>query len=227
MKEQKKIRVIFDQNAESVFSDILKNNGFEESDEDFFNELDKDVESKAKIIRDATITIANGLIPEKNLIELLQKHLKAPEYTIKKIVEDIKNKLLPLLLIYPDEKFNDKVFREEISKKVFGIEDGKSEIESETKELIEKIMTNKNNPISTINKKPSEIQDYNGIKKNDSELAHLKITPITNVEKNAENMEKEGKNITTQEKNKFSKKNEDSKTPEEETKPDPYKEPIE
>ncbi len=122
MIEQKNLRVIFTQKAESVFFDILKNNELEESDEEFDAYIFKEKESRAMIIRDTIEIMARKIIPEDKLVELLQKHLEVSQDATEKIIKDIKEKLLPLLLMYPDEKFNDPIFREEISKKVSGDE---------------------------------------------------------------------------------------------------------
>ncbi len=123
MADQENLRVLFTQKAESVISDILKNNGLDESEEEFFSKLEQGEDSKTIIVRNATETIVKKIIPEKKLIELLQKHLKVSTDTAEKIVQEVKSRLLPLLLIYPDEKFDDPVFREEVSKKIFGPEE--------------------------------------------------------------------------------------------------------
>ena len=49
MDNQKKLRVIFTDRAVLVFSDILKNNKFEESEEDFLNEIETGEESRINI----------------------------------------------------------------------------------------------------------------------------------------------------------------------------------
>ncbi len=120
MLDQKNLRVIFTDKADSVFLDILKTYGFQETDEEFNEYISNDKESREMILRNAVEVMAKKMIPEKKLVELLGKHLEIPVESVEKIVREIKNKLLPLLLVYPDEKFNDPVFREEISRKVFG-----------------------------------------------------------------------------------------------------------
>ncbi len=219
MNEEKKLRVIFTEKAEFLFSDILKNNGLEESDEEFFNKLEQDKEPKEIITRDAVTTIARKVIPEKKLVELLQKHLEVSQETAERIIYTIKSRLLPLLYVYPDEYFNDPLFREEVSKKVFGHEEkfkeaDESEIKKQTDELIKKIETERN------------IHKPN-IGNRDSLLPHIKTAPILNVEKNAENMEKEGRNFMTQQKNKSVKKTETYEEPQpQNSKPDAYREPT-
>lgn len=114
MDEKEDLIVIFTDRADNVFADILKSHGLEESDEEFLNDVMDLKESRRTIIRNAAITLAKKIIPEKKIIELLQKYLELPKESVEKIIRDVKNKLLPLLLVYPDEKFNDPVFREEI-----------------------------------------------------------------------------------------------------------------
>lgn len=155
---EKNLRVIFTKKADVVLFDILKNNGLEESEEEFFSKLEQDKEPKETIIKYAAITITKKIMPDENLIELLQKHLETSNNTAEKIVHDIKNKLLPLLLVYPSERFNDPVFREEISKKIFESEnEGKQETKGQGGTL----------------------------------SPFVKKVEVTNVEKNAEILEKE------------------------------------
>lgn len=123
MTNQKDILVIFTEKADHIFADILKNYNLEESEEEFLDDIMDRKESRRTIIRDMAIAMAKKMIPEENLVELLQKHLGVPKEFIEKVVRDIKNKLLPLLLVYPEEKFDDPVFREEISGEVFGGEE--------------------------------------------------------------------------------------------------------
>lgn len=86
----------------------------------------------------------------------------------------------------------------------------------EQEELLQKLKTEDRNVF-----KPE-------IKENEPPMPYLKTAPIINVEKNAENMQKEGKNIITEEKSKLSKKTEENKEPPiKNTKPDTYREPIE
>ncbi len=187
MVEQKNLRVVFTQKADVVFSDILKNNGIKGTDEEFFDGSNEDEETPTTIIRDATIAIVKKLIPEKNLIELLGQHLGVSMEDTEKIVQDIKERLLPLLKVYSDEAFSNPTFREKISKEIFG--DG------------------------SLKPKAEPFPPY------------YKKIDIEDVEKNAEKMRKEGKNIMTEEKSKFPKKA-GGKTIED-SGPDTYREPIE
>ncbi len=126
MDEQKNLRVIFTKEADYMFADILESNGFKESEEEFDKYIFEEKETRANIIRGIMIAIAKKITPDEELIENLQKHLEISKESAENLVKDIKSKLLPLLLIYPDEKFSDPIFREEISKKVFGDEKNES-----------------------------------------------------------------------------------------------------
>ncbi len=214
MIKQENLRVIFTSKAESLFADFLKNNGLEETDEEFDKYLFQEQESRAMIVRDAVETMARRIVPEKKLIELLQKHLEIPKDTIEKIVKDIKEKILPLLLIYPDKKFSDYNFREKVSEEIFGNEDNLSGVNNTTKELIERIKAHDNTPVT--------------VEENKSPGSYPKKAPITDVEKNAENMEDKEKNIITGQGNKLIKKTNENKNPETPAiQQDTYREPIE
>jgi len=120
MNQQKNIRVLFTPKADLVFFEIIKKYNIRESDKKLHEKYAKGEETYSKIMKDTVKTMATGVIPEEKLVELLEKHLGVSKDIILNIIQDIKNKLLPLLLIYPNEKFDDPVFREEISKKIFG-----------------------------------------------------------------------------------------------------------
>jgi len=92
-------RIIFDlpeyTTLLDVIDEILKNNGVEESDEEFFDKDIRGEEPRGIIIRDAALTIAEKKLPEDKLIDFLQKHLKTSKETAEKIVSDIKQKIMP------------------------------------------------------------------------------------------------------------------------------------
>lgn len=124
MNNEKDLVVIFTDKAESVFSDILKNHGLEETDEEFDKYISGNKESKEMIIRNALTVIAQKKVPEEKLVELLQINLNIPKESVEKLLKDIQNQLLPLLLMFPEEKLNDPDFREEVSMKIRGEEKG-------------------------------------------------------------------------------------------------------
>lgn len=116
--EQKKLRVIFTDQVEETFDQLAQTHDLQETDEEFNSYLENGNESREMILRDAIEVMAKKMIPEKKLIELLEKHLTISKESAEQIVKEVKEKILPILFIYPDEKFNDPSFREEISKKL-------------------------------------------------------------------------------------------------------------
>ncbi len=121
-------------------------------------------------------------------------------------------KLLPLLLVYPSEKFNNQVFRDEVSQKISGVEEGITGAKEQTDDLIKKVRIGSNSFITNEEEKTS--------------LPYYKKIDIADVEKNAEKMKWEGKNIMTEEKSKFQEKVEENKKPQS-TIQDTYREQIE
>jgi len=216
MEEQKNIRVVFTEKAESVFSDLLKNNNIKEDDEELLNEINEEQETPTVIVKNTVISIAKKILPEKSIVESLQKNLQVPENTAKKIVDDIKNKLLPLLLVYPDEKFNDPNFREEISKKVFESEEKvpKNQKGNFQEELLEKVKAGQG---------VSKLEPV----KQETPVLYVKEVPITDVDKNAENMRKQGENSITEDRDILPKKNTNQEPHPQNKKQDTYREPIE
>lgn len=193
MDEQKNLRVLFTTKADLIFSELITKYNLQESDDALRQKIKQKKETHTKILRDAIKTLAKKMIPQEKLAELLAEHLEISQENAKKLVEDINVKLLPLLLMYPDEKFDDENFREEIAKKI-----GEGE-EWEAKQQTE---ANIENPEYQKEKLREDL--LNRLRKNFPQqkpekptTPNLKGVPIANVEKNAENMKKEGKNITT------------------------------
>lgn len=121
MKKQNQ-RVIFTDKAELIFSKIVQENNLQETLQKTGGFSVSHKESPEMIARMATVIMARKTVSEEKVSELLQKHLNLPQESIRKIMDDIKNRLLPLLLVYPEENFQNPIFRNEISKKVFGQE---------------------------------------------------------------------------------------------------------
>ncbi len=202
MANQENLRVIFTEKADAALSDILKSNGLQESEEEFFSKLERDEETKESIVRDAATVMAKKIIPEKKIIELLGKHLEIRKHEAEQIANDIKNNVVPLLKIYPDEKFNDPIFREKVSEEVFGVEDNAPTIKKQTDELLHKIRSGRNIAKVTREKEAAP---------------YVKKVPITDVEENAKTIQH-----AQQRKEEVA-----LEQPEEEKKVDPYKEPVE
>jgi len=193
--EQKNLRVIFTQEADLALVDILKENDLQESDEEFFNKLENNQEPKETITRGAVATIARKTIPDEKTIELLTKHLDISHEKAEKIVYDIKEKLLPLLKIYPDEKFDDYNFREKVSEEIFGSENTVIEYEKEDfqKELLNKIKGGAAEIASSRlsdaprNDEQEEIPEPN-----------IKNVPVADVDKNAEEIKTQRQGVGPQ-----------------------------
>lgn len=115
MDRQNKIRVIFTAKADDTLSEIIKKYGLKE----YLATLKIDYISKAFAIEK---------VSEKELLNYLQKELNVSLQTAEQISKEIITGIIPFLEKAPEEKFEDPIFREEISKKVFGTatETGKS-----------------------------------------------------------------------------------------------------
>jgi len=79
----------------NLMDEILKYNNLEESDEEYVNKLDKGIEPRLIIVRDAAIIIAQKKFPEKKVAEFLAQHLKTSHETAEKIITEINEKLIP------------------------------------------------------------------------------------------------------------------------------------
>ena len=122
MQSNKNILVIFPNEAKLIFSKILEKNNLQETDQEFYDYLDSSKETRRMIIRDAVRIMAKKILPEEKLIELLTNHLKVQRDFAVELMQEIKTQLLPLLLVFPEEKLQDPVFQDEISQKVSGTE---------------------------------------------------------------------------------------------------------
>lgn len=122
MQSNKNILVIFPDEAKLVFSKILEKNNLQETDQEFYNYLDSNKETRRMIVRDAVRIMAKKILPEEKLIELLINHLTMQRDLAVKLIQEIKIQLLPLLLVFPEEKLQDPVFQDEVSQKASGVE---------------------------------------------------------------------------------------------------------
>ncbi len=129
MTEHKKIHFILpeDISMAEIINDILKNNGLNESDEELFSKLRQSREPRFIIVRDAALTIAEKKIPEKKLIELLEKHLEISSEIAQRIIYDISQKLIPYAKVI----------------ELKGRTEGKEKGEGLKKELLQKIHQHK------------------------------------------------------------------------------------
>lgn len=105
MTEQKNLRIIFTKEADLILFDIIKKYNLKESDEETLKNLREGKFSKVVIIDHLAKNFAKEKISEKDLISSLQKDLEVSQQTAKKITEDIKNNLIPLLEKVPEAQF--------------------------------------------------------------------------------------------------------------------------
>lgn len=77
-----------------IISEILKNNGLEETDEEYLEKTDQGKTPKTDIIYSTTKDLFRGKVSEKDLISSLKSQLETSEETAKNIVLDIKKRLL-------------------------------------------------------------------------------------------------------------------------------------
>ena len=113
--DNKNIRVIFTDKADLVLEEMVNKFNLENTEES----AKRIIEGKttkpvalSRIISD----FKKGSTTEKDLLDLLQKNLEISLSTSQELSKEI-NKILPLLETFPEEKFADPNFREEISEK--------------------------------------------------------------------------------------------------------------
>lgn len=97
--EKNNKKIIFDLPGETVlvdvFDEILKNNGLEETTDDFLKSIENNQEPRVLILIDSAKVIFQKKISEEKTVELLQKHLKTSKEVAEKIVTNIKQKIIP------------------------------------------------------------------------------------------------------------------------------------
>ncbi len=125
MEEQKNnIRVLLSDKAELILGEILKNFGLE----------DKNV-----IVDRIIKNFARENLSENSLVNSLQKDLEVTQQMATDVAKELISKVMPLLEKYPEEKFSDPVFREQVSEKLFGPE--KKENKTKPEDIFSKIKT--------------------------------------------------------------------------------------
>jgi hypothetical protein len=126
------IRVLLSDKAEFVLEDILRSFGLEEKN----------------VIADSLIKdFAKEVLSEKDFIDALQKKMAILPEISEKLAKEIITRLVPMLEKFPEEKFNDPDFREEISKKIF--DDEKPNIISYAEQPKQNLMDTKPDKIAS------------------------------------------------------------------------------
>ncbi|MBI2053968.1 MAG: hypothetical protein HYT36_01350 [Candidatus Staskawiczbacteria bacterium] len=139
MTEQKNnMRVIFTDKANLVFDDIIKNFNLEESIKSFTKKIEEGKLSKIVIVDHLAKDFAREIISEKDLTNSLQKDLEISPQIAEQVSKEIINKIVPLLEKFPEERFVNPMFREEISKKIFENQE-KKQAEIEKSDVLLKI----------------------------------------------------------------------------------------
>ena len=183
-----------------IISQLLKSNGLEESDEEFFNKDAEGIEPRFVIVRDAVRTMVEKKIPDEELIGILSKHLEIKKEVAENIIKNIREKLIPFAKVVDSQEESG----EPRKPKAKDEENRKEAFRKAKEELLRKI--GKNIPTPEEKKAP---------------LPYKKAPDITNVEANAKNMAEDKKIPVLQ--------NEEQSIPQPKTatQTDPYKESIE
>lgn len=105
MENQQKQRIIFSEKADMVLEDIIKKYNLGENDDEIIKRLSEHKPSSIVIIDEITKNFVQQNLSEKDLITALQKDLGVSQQTAKKMSEDIKNNLVPLLEKVPEIEF--------------------------------------------------------------------------------------------------------------------------
>jgi len=92
-----------DKKVSSIIAQILKNNGLEETFDDYFKKNDAGEEPWADIIYDSTKDIASKNITDEEFISLAEDKLKITKITAKNVLKEIEEKLIPIAKIIVEE----------------------------------------------------------------------------------------------------------------------------
>jgi len=118
--DQQNIRVIFTAKANSALEDLINNFKLQETPEDYVEKNKQNKPSNIVVMDRLARDFAVNEISETNLVASLQKELGVSQQTAEKISEEVISKIIPFLEKVPEEKLEDDVFVEELSKKISG-----------------------------------------------------------------------------------------------------------
>ena len=98
MENNNQKRIIFEgeKDPNDVVMEILENNGLKETIDDYLNKIDKKEEPWLDILHKASKNLISGELTDKNFILLIQTQLNISDKTAGNILEEIKQKLLPM-----------------------------------------------------------------------------------------------------------------------------------
>lgn len=90
-------RIIFQENAKSAISEILKKYKLEETASQAFEAMSRGEEPKQSLLQHSAIDLLQNKISQDNLILLFEQTLKISKDNAKNLVKDVKEKLTPLV----------------------------------------------------------------------------------------------------------------------------------
>lgn len=91
----------------SLIDQLLKNYDLEENTDTMRDKIDKNIETNKSIIRHLAKNFAIGKFLEKDVLASLQKNLNLPPEMAQKIMQDIKNTLVPFIKKIEDSRPQD------------------------------------------------------------------------------------------------------------------------
>lgn len=109
MTEQLEKRIIFSDEAETTFIDIIRKYNLEETDEEMERQWEQDLPSKKVILDQFAKDVADKKIKKENYADYLAGALSVPRDMAQNIANEIENKVVPLL-----EKFSEPELTETI-----------------------------------------------------------------------------------------------------------------
>ncbi|MFA6190462.1 MAG: hypothetical protein WC711_03110 [Candidatus Staskawiczbacteria bacterium] len=99
VNNQQKIIIFENQGSKSIWaiiSEVLKDNGMEETAIDFFKKVDEKKIPFSSIIYKLSRKLAQEEITEENFVTSIKDQLKIEQQVAEKILKDVKEKILPL-----------------------------------------------------------------------------------------------------------------------------------
>jgi len=94
----KKYEIIFEGENDpiDIISEILKNNGLEETDDEYLEKIEQGKTAKTDILYETTKKLAKGDLSEKDLISFIKNQMGISEEIATNIMSEIQKKLLPI-----------------------------------------------------------------------------------------------------------------------------------
>ena len=93
-----------DIDVDDIIAEILKNNNLEETMDDYFKKVNEGKTPWADTLYKLSRNLASGNISEKDFIFLIQDKLQISQQNTQKILEQVKEKILPLTRVLNDSE---------------------------------------------------------------------------------------------------------------------------